>query len=148
EKGIKNSMDSGILAGYPIVDIKVTLLDGSFHEVDSSEMAFSAAGAKAFRKGLRKAKPTLLEPIMDVEILTPKEYMGDVIGDVNGRRGSVKSMEPKENIQIIKAEVPLSEMFGYATALRTITQGRANYSMEFSYYDEVPMNKSEELIGE
>ncbi len=148
KKGIENAMSSGILAGYPIVDIKVTLLDGSFHEVDSSEMAFSAAGAKAFRKGLKKATPELLEPIMDVEILTPKEYMGDVIGDINGRRGSVKSMEPKENIQIIKAEVPLSEMFGYATALRTITQGRANYSMEFSYYDEVPENKREDLIGE
>lgn len=148
KKGVKQTMGSGILAGYPVVDIKVTLLDGSFHEIDSSEMAFEIAGAKGFKKGLRKARPTLLEPIMDVEIVTPKEYMGDVIGDINGRRGSVKSMEPKDKIQIILAEVPLSEMFGYATALRTVTQGRANYSMEFSYYDDVPENVRKDLIGE
>jgi len=148
ERGVKEAMGSGVLAGYPVVDLKVTLLDGSFHEVDSSEMAFSIAASRAFQDGTRKAKPTLLEPIMDVEIVTPKEYMGDVIGDINGRRGAVKSMDSKEKVQIINAEVPLSEMFGYATALRTVTQGRANYSMEFSYYDEVPENIRTDMIGE
>ena len=148
ERGVKEAMGSGVLAGYPVVDLKVTLLDGSFHEVDSSEMAFSIAASRAFQDGMRKAKPTLLEPIMDVEIVTPKEYMGDVIGDINGRRGAVKSMDSKEKVQIINAEVPLSEMFGYATALRTVTQGRANYSMEFSYYDEVPENIRTDMIGE
>lgn len=145
-KGVEESMVSGIMAGYPVVDVKVTLIDGSFHDVDSSEMAFSIAGSIGFKDGLKKASPVLLEPIVEVEVTTPEEYMGDIISDINSRRGNIKGMEPKGKVQIITAEVPLSEMFGYATVMRSLTQGRANYSMQFSYYDEVPASIADEII--
>ncbi len=146
EAGIKEAMERGILAGYPVVDIKVTLFDGSYHEVDSSEMAFKIAGSQAFQAGAKKSAPIILEPIMDVEVTVPEEYMGDVIGDINSRRGKIQGMESRLNLQIIKAYIPLSEMFGYSTVLRSLTQGRATYSMQFSHYDPVPQNISEELI--
>ncbi|MEC4686066.1 MAG: elongation factor G, partial [Nitrospirota bacterium] len=137
EKGVKEALETGVLAGYPVVDVRVTLYDGSYHEVDSSEMAFKIAGSMAFKDGVRKAKPVLLEPVMAVEVITPEEYMGDVIGDLNSRRGKMQSMEKRGNAQVIKAHVPLSEMFGYATDLRSKTQGRATYTMQFSHYEEV-----------
>ena len=146
QAGIKEAMDRGILAGYPVVDLKATLFDGSYHEVDSSEMAFKIAGSMAFQAGAKKSKPIILEPIMSVEITVPEEYMGDVIGDVNSRRGKVLGMEARANLQIIKTNVPLSEMFGYSTVLRSLTQGRATYSMQFSHYEPVPQNIAEELI--
>ncbi len=146
EAGVKEAMERGILAGYPVVDVKVTLFDGSYHEVDSSEMAFKIAGSQAFQAGAKKCSPIILEPIMDVEVTVPEEYMGDVIGDINSRRGKVQGMESRLNLQIIKAFIPLSEMFGYSTVLRSLTQGRATYSMQFSHYDPVPQNISEELI--
>ena len=138
EKGVKESMESGIQAGYPVVDVKVTLYDGSFHDVDSSEMAFKIAGSMCFREGARLAKPVLLEPVMKVEVVTPEEYMGDVVGDLNRRRGIVGGMEDSPAGKIVRAEVPLREMFGYATDLRSATQGRATYSMEFEKYNEAP----------
>ncbi len=147
EKGIKEAMESGILAGYPVVDVRVTLYDGSYHEVDSSEMAFKIAGSMAFKEACQKANPVLLEPIMSVEVVTPEDYMGDVIGDLNSRRGKVQSMEKRGNAQVIKALVPLSEMFGYATDLRSKTQGRATYTMQFSHYEEVPKNIAEAIIS-
>ncbi len=147
EKGIKEAMESGILAGYPVVDVKVTLYDGSYHEVDSSEMAFKIAGSMAFKDACQKANPVLLEPIMAVEVVTPEDYMGDVIGDLNSRRGKVQSMEKRGNSQVIRAEVPLSEMFGYATDLRSKTQGRATYTMQFSHYEEVPKNIADTIIS-
>ena len=147
EKGIKEALNTGVLAGYPVVDVKVTLVDGSYHDVDSSEMAFSIAGSMGFKEGAKKASPVLLEPIMEVEVTTPEEYMGDIIGDLNSRRGSIKGMEPKGKTQIITAEVPLSEMFGYATVMRSLTQGRASYSMKFAYYDEVPASIAETVMG-
>ncbi len=147
EKGVKEAMESGILAGYPVVDVKVTLYDGSYHEVDSSEMAFKIAGSMAFKDACQKANPVLLEPIMAVEVVTPEDYMGDVIGDLNSRRGKVQSMEKRGNSQVIRAEVPLSEMFGYATDLRSKTQGRATYTMQFSHYEEVPKNIAEAIIS-
>jgi len=147
EKGIKEAMESGILAGYPVVDVRVTLYDGSYHEVDSSEMAFKIAGSMAFKDACQKANPVLLEPIMAVEVVTPEDYMGDVIGDLNSRRGKVQSMEKRGNSQVIRAEVPLSEMFGYATDLRSKTQGRATYTMQFSHYEEVPKNIAEAIIS-
>ena len=146
ENGIKEAMERGIVAGYPVVDVKVTLYDGSYHEVDSSEMAFKIAGSQAFQAGAKKASPIILEPIMDVEVTVPEEYMGDVIGDINSRRGKVQGMDSRANLQIIKAYVPLSEMFGYSTVLRSLTQGRATYTMQFSHYEPVPQNISEELI--
>ncbi|SDC21925.1 MULTISPECIES: elongation factor G [unclassified Candidatus Frackibacter] len=146
EDGIEEAMENGILAGYPVVDIKVSLNDGSYHEVDSSEMAFKVAGSMAFKNGAKQAKPVLLEPIMEVEVVTPEEYMGDVIGDLNGRRAKVEGMEQRGNAKVIKADVPLSEMFGYATDLRSNTQGRANYVMQFSHYGEVPGNIAKELV--
>ncbi len=146
ENGIKEAMERGIVAGYPVVDVKVTLYDGSYHEVDSSEMAFKIAGSQAFQAGAKKASPIILEPIMDVEVTVPEEYMGDVIGDINSRRGKVQGMDSRANLQIIKTYVPLSEMFGYSTVLRSLTQGRATYSMQFSHYEPVPQNISEELI--
>ena len=146
-KGIIEAMESGVLAGYPVVDVKVTLFDGSFHEVDSSEMAFKIAGSIAFKNGCKKANPVILEPIMDVEVVVPDEYMGDVIGDLNSRRGKITEMEQRGNARVIRAFVPLSEMFGYATDLRSETQGRATYTMQFSYYDEVPRVLSEEIIS-
>ncbi|WP_425478101.1 elongation factor G [Desulfurobacterium atlanticum] len=148
EAGVKEAMETGVVAGYPMVDIKVTLFDGSYHEVDSSEMAFKIAGSMAFKEGAKKANPVLLEPIMEVEVTTPEEFMGDVIGDLNKRRGRVQGMEARGNAQVIKAYVPLAEMFGYATDLRSMTQGRATYIMRFSHYEEVPANVAEQIIGE
>jgi elongation factor G len=147
EKGIKEAVDRGILAGYPIVDIKAKLYDGSYHEVDSSELAFKIAGSIGFREAAKKAKPVLLEPIMSVEAVTPEEFLGDVIGDLSSRRGKVQSIERRGNAQVIRAHAPLSEMFGYATDLRSMTQGRATYTMQFSHYEEVPKGVSEEIVA-
>jgi elongation factor G len=147
EKGIKEASDGGVLAGYPFVDFRVTLTDGSYHEVDSSEMAFKIAGSMGFKEAAKKAKPIILEPIMNVEVVTPEEYMGDVIGDLNSRRGKIQSMEKRGKAQVIRAQVPLSEMFGYATDLRSRTQGRATYTMQFSNYDEVPKGIAEGIIA-
>ena len=147
EKGVVEQMTNGIVAGYPVVDVKVTLYDGSYHDVDSSEMAFKIGGSMGFREGARKAKPVLLEPVMRVEIVTPEEYMGTVNGDLNRRRGILQGTEESPSGKIIKAEVPLSEMFGYATDLRSATQGRAVYTMEFEKYNEVPANIAESMIS-
>jgi elongation factor G len=147
EKGIREAGENGILAGYPVVDVKATLYDGSYHEVDSSEMAFKIAGSMGFKEAARKAKPVLLEPVMNVEVVTPEEYMGDVIGDLNSRRGRIQNMEKRGKAQVIRAQVPLSEMFGYATDLRSRTQGRATYTMQFANYDEVPKSISEGIIA-
>ena len=146
EDGIKEAMENGLLGGYPIVDVKVTLQDGSYHEVDSSEMAFKIAGSMAFQKAGKLAQPVLLEPVMKVEVVVPEEYMGDVIGDINSRRGRVEGMESRATAQVVKSYVPLSEMFGYATDLRSKTQGRATYVMQFSHYEEVPGNIAEEIL--
>lgn len=146
DKGIQEQMQNGVIAGYPVVDVKVTLFDGSFHEVDSSEMAFKIAGSQCFRQGALKAKPVLLEPIMAVEVVTPEDYMGDVMGDLNRRRGLVQGMEDSPAGKIVRAEVPLAEMFGYSTDLRSATQGRATYTMEFSKYAEAPNNVAEAII--
>ena len=146
EKGVKEALDNGVVAGYPVVDVKVTLYDGSFHEVDSSEVAFKVAGSMGFREGMKLADPVLLEPIMKVEVVTPEEYMGDVVGDLNRRRGMVGGMEESPSGKVIRSEVPLSEMFGYATDLRSATQGRATYSMEFDKYKEVPNKLSDGMI--
>jgi elongation factor G len=147
EKGCREAMDRGILAGYPLVDIEVTLYDGTYHEVDSSEVAFKVAGSMAFQEGCRRAKPIILEPLMKIEVTTPEEFMGDVIGDLASKRGQIKEMRDRGNSKVIDAIVPLSEMFGYVTSLRSMTQGRAASSMEFSHYDEVPSNVAE-LIKE
>lgn len=147
EKGIKEAADRGILAGYPIVDVRVKLYDGRYHEVDSSEMAFKIAGSMGFREATKKAKPVLLEPIMNVEVVSPEEYLGDVIGNLSSRRGKVQNIERRGNAQVIRAQVPLSEMFGYATDLRSMTQGRATYTMQFSRYEEVPKVVSEEIVA-
>jgi len=146
DKGVQEQMGSGVLAGYPMVDVKVTLYDGSYHDVDSSEMAFKIAGSMCFREGASRARPVLLEPIMNVEVVTPEEYMGDVMGDLNSRRGIVQGMDDSPSGKQIKAAVPLSEMFGYATDLRSATQGRATYSMEFAKYSEVPASIAETII--
>jgi elongation factor G len=138
EKGIRESLESGVVAGYPMVDIRVTLYDGSFHDVDSSEMAFKIAGSMCFKEGSRDASPVLLEPIMKVEVVTPEDYMGDVVGDLNRRRGIVSGMDDAPAGKVVRADVPLKEMFGYATDLRSATQGRATYSMEFEKYGEAP----------
>jgi elongation factor G len=143
DKGVREAMHNGVLAGFPVVDVKVTLYDGSYHEVDSSEMAFKIAGSMCFKEGCRKAKPALLEPIMKVEVVTPEENMGDVMGDLNSRRGMIQGMEDAPAGKIIRAEVPLAQMFGYATDLRSATQGRATYSMEFAKYNEVPASIAE-----
>ena len=147
EKGVREATYRGILAGYPVVDIKATLYDGSYHDVDSSEMAFKIAGSIAFREAAKKAHPVLLEPFMSVEVVTPEEYLGDVIGDLNSRRGKIQSIDRRGNAQVIKLQAPLSEMFGYATDLRSKTQGRATYTMQFKHYDEVPKGVSEEIIA-
>lgn len=147
-KGIQEAMSRGIVAGYPMVDIKITLNDGSYHDVDSSEFAFKAAGSIAFKRAAEIAKPVLLEPIMGVEIVTPEEYMGDVMGNVNSRRGQISEMSDRGTAKVVTATVPLSEMFGYATDLRSMTQGRANYSMEFSHYEKVPSNVAEKIKEE
>ncbi|MBS1515141.1 MAG: elongation factor G [Bacteroidetes bacterium] len=145
-EGIEEAMKNGVLAGYPVEDIKVRLFDGSYHDVDSSEMAFKIAGSMAFKEAARKANPVLLEPIMDVEVVTPDEYMGDVMGDLSSRRGKIEGMSQRNDAQVIKASVPLSEMFGYATQLRSMTQGRAIYTMQFAHYDEAPKSIQEQIV--
>ncbi|MGE5176318.1 MAG: elongation factor G [Hyphomicrobiales bacterium] len=147
EQGIKEAMETGVLAGYPTTGVHVELYDGSYHEVDSSEMAFKIAGSMAYQEAAKKARPIIKEPIMDVEVVVPEEHMGDVIGDLNSRRGHIKHMEPRAGVQVIQARVPLSEMFGYSTNLRSMTQGRGNYTMQFAAYDEVPRSVSEEIIA-
>jgi elongation factor G len=146
EKGVKEALENGILAGYPVVDVRVTLLDGSYHEVDSSEMAFKIAGSMAIKNASKKAGPVLLEPIMGIEVVTPEEYMGDVIGDLNSRRGRIQTMTQRSNVRVVAAQVPLSSMFGYATDLRSKTQGRATYTMQFARYEEIPKNISEDIV--
>jgi elongation factor G len=146
DKGIKEAVETGVIAGYPVVDVKVTLFDGSFHDVDSNEMAFKIAGSMGFKDGFRKAKPVLLEPIMKVEVVTPEDYSGDVIGDLNRRRGQIQGMDDGPSGKVITAEVPLSEMFGYATNVRSMSQGRATFTMEFSKYVEVPSHIADSII--
>jgi elongation factor G len=145
--GIQEAMESGILAGYPVVDVRVTLADGSYHDVDSSEMAFKVAGSMAFKEGMKRAKPKLLEPVMAVEVVTPEGYLGDVMGNLNSRRGRVEHLEPRGNAQAIRARVPLAEMFGYATDLRSMTQGRATFTMQFDRYEEVPASIASEIVA-
>jgi len=147
EKGVKEAMETGVLAGYPMVDIKVQLTDGSYHEVDSSEMAFKIAGSMGFKEAVRRAKPVLLEPVMDVEVVTPEEHMGAIVGDLNSRRGRILSMEARGSSQVIRANVPLGQMFGYATEMRSMTQGRATYTMQFARYEEVPTAIAEEIMA-
>ncbi len=144
--GIQEAMESGILAGYPVVDLRVELVDGSFHDVDSSEMAFKIAGSMAFKEAMKRAKPKLLEPVMAVEVVTPEDYLGDVMGDLNSRRGRIENLEPRGNAQVIKARVPLAAMFGYATDLRSTTQGRATFTMQFERYEEVPQSIASEIV--
>ena len=146
QQGIREAMDTGVLAGYPLIDIKATLIDGSYHDVDSNEMAFKIAGSMALKAGVRKADPAILEPIMDVEVVTPDDYLGDVMGDLSSRRGKIGGMTQRAGAQVIGASVPLGEMFGYSTTLRSLSQGRAVYSMQFSHYSEVPKSKAEEII--
>ncbi|HHT33038.1 MAG TPA: elongation factor G, partial [Corynebacterium sp.] len=148
DAGIQDAMQYGTLAGFPLVNIKATLLDGQYHEVDSSEMAFKIAGSMALKEAVQKAKPVLLEPMMAVEVITPEEYMGEVIGDINSRRGQVNSMEDRTGVKAVKALVPLSEMFGYVGDLRSKTQGRANYTMIFDSYAEVPSSVAQDIIAE
>ena len=145
-KGIEEALNTGVLAGYPVVDVKATLYDGSYHEVDSSEMAFKIAGSMALKEGVKKASPALLEPIMNVEVVTPEQYMGDVMGDLSSRRGKVQEMSERGNAKIIKAHVPLAGMFGYATDVRSLSQGRATYTMQFAHYDEVPRTLADDII--
>jgi elongation factor G len=147
EAGIRESLDNGVLAGYPVIDVKVELVDGSYHDVDSSEMAFKIAGSMAIKEAIRKAKPVLLEPVMDVEVVTPAEYMGDLIGDLSSRRGRVGGMTERAGAQVIGASVPLGEMFGYSTTLRSLSQGRAVYTMQFAHYEEVPKSKADEIMA-
>jgi elongation factor G len=146
DAGIQEAMGSGILAGYPVVDVKIELVEGSYHEVDSSERAFKIAGSMALKEAMKRAKPRLLEPTMAVEVTTPEEYLGDVMGNLNSRRGRIESMNPLGNAQVVKASVPLSEMFGYATDLRSMTQGRADFTMQFDRYEEVPQSIASEII--
>jgi elongation factor G len=146
DKGVREQMANGVIAGYPVVDVKVTIYDGSYHDVDSSEIAFKIAGSMAFKEGAKKARPVLLEPIMNVEVVTPEDYMGDVNGDLNRRRGVLHGLEDSPAGKIVRAQVPLSEMFGYATSLRSMSQGRATYTMEFAHYSEVPANVAQEVI--
>ncbi len=146
EKGIREALDRGILAGFPIMDVRVRLIDGSYHEVDSSEAAFKVAGSKAFKAASRKASPVLLEPIMKVEVVTPEDFMGDVMGDINAKRGQIQEMTERGTVKVVRALIPLAEMFGYATQLRSMTQGRANYSMEFEKYEQVPKNVALKII--
>ena len=147
EQGIKEALETGILAGYPVIDVRVELIDGSYHDVDSSEIAFKIAGSMAIKDGIRKSKPVLLEPVMDVEVVTPQHYMGDIIGDLSSRRGKIGGMTDRGDAQVIGASVPLGEMFGYATTLRSLSQGRAVYTMQFAHYEEVPKSKAEEIIN-
>jgi elongation factor G len=147
DKGIKEQMENGVIAGFPVVDVKVTVFDGSYHDVDSNEMAFKIAGSMAFKEGAKKARPVLLEPIMKVEVVTPEEYMGDVMGDLNRRRGILQGMDDSASGRIIRAEVPLGEMFGYATDVRSMSQGRATYTMEFAKYNEAPTSITEQIMS-
>jgi elongation factor G len=147
EKGVKDALESGVLAGYPVVDVKVSLIDGSYHEVDSSDIAFKAAGSIAVNDALQKAGSVLLEPIMSVEIVVPETYMGEVIGDISARRGKIQGLVKRKDAQVIASMVPLSEMFGYATRLRSLTQGRAIYTMQFNHYEEVPRSVGEEIMA-
>jgi elongation factor G len=147
DQGIREAMEGGVLAGYEMVDVKATLYDGSYHDVDSSEMAFKIAGSMAFKEAARKASPVLLEPVMSVEVVVPDEFMGDIIGDLNSRRGRVEGVEHRAGSQVIKAFVPLSEMFGYATDMRSRTQGRATFSMHFSRYEQAPQSVAEEIVA-
>ena len=146
DAGIKDAMTGGVLAGYPVVGVKATLVDGAYHDVDSSEMAFKIAGSMAFKEAARQAQPVLLEPIMAVEVRTPEQYMGDVIGDLNSRRGQIQSMDDATGVKVIRALVPLSEMFGYVGDLRSKTSGRAVYSMTFETYAEVPKAVADEIV--
>ena len=146
-KGLVDTLPNGVLAGFPVVDVKVTLFDGSYHEVDSSENAFKMAASIAFKDGMRKASPVLLEPMMAVEVETPPDFMGNVVGDLSSRRGMIQGMEDVAGLKVVKAEVPLAEMFGYSTALRSATQGRATYTMEFKHYSEAPKNVAEAIIN-
>jgi elongation factor G len=147
EKGLRETIPSGILAGFPVVDVKVTLFDGSYHDVDSNENAFKMAASIGFKDGMRKADPILLEPMMAVEVETPEDYMGDVMGDLSSRRGMIQGMDDSPTGKIIRAEVPLAEMFGYSTVVRSLSQGRASYSMEFKHYTEAPRNVAEAIIN-
>ena len=147
EQGIKEALVNGVLAGYPMVDVKVELIYGSYHDVDSSEMAFKIAGSMAFKEAAKKAHPVILEPMMNVEVVCPEAYMGDVLGDLSARRGKIGGMTQRGEAQVIESTVPLSEMFGYSTKLRSMSQGRAVYSMEFAHYEEVPKSKAEEIIS-
>jgi elongation factor G len=147
EAGIKGALDAGTLAGFPVVDVKVTLYDGSYHDVDSSEMAFKIAGSMGFKAAAKGAGPVLLEPIMDVEVVTPDNFMGDVIGDLNSRRGRINGMDTRAGFQVISSNVPLANMFGYSTDLRSMTQGRATYTMQFAHYEQVPNSVTEELTA-
>jgi elongation factor G len=144
--GIQEALESGVLAGYPVVDVRVELVDGSYHDVDSSEMAFKVAGSMAIKSAMQRAKPKLLEPMMAVEVVTPEDYLGDVMGDLNSRRGRVEGLEPRGNAQAIKAKVPLAQMFGYATDLRSTTQGRATFTMQFDRYEEVPASIATAIV--
>jgi elongation factor G len=147
EQGIKEAMEGGVLAGYEMVDIKVTVYDGSYHEVDSDEMAFKIAASMGFKEAARHASPVLLEPIMSVEVVVPEEFMGVIIGDLNSRRGRIEGIEHRAGSQVIRSLVPLAEMFGYATQMRSSTQGRATYSMHFAHYDEAPRAVTEEIVA-
>jgi len=147
EEGIRDALAGGVIAGYPVIDVKAVLVDGSFHEVDSSEMAFKIAGSMAAKSGVQKADPVILEPVMRVEVTTPEDFMGDVIGNLNSKRGQIDGIDERGTSRVIRARVPLAEMFGYATELRSMTQGRAVYSMEFSEYAEVPSSIANELIA-
>ena len=147
ENGVREAMENGVLAGYPLLDIEVTLFDGSFHQVDSSEVAFKIAGSMAFREAAKKAKPVLLEPIMDMEVVCPADFLGDVMGDLTSRRGRIREMDDRAGAKVVNASVPLSEMFGYATDVRSMTQGRATYTMQFGRYEEMPRQLAEELMA-
>jgi elongation factor G len=147
QNGVEEALHNGVLGGYQVLDVKVTLYDGSYHEVDSSEMAFKIAGSMAFKDGMKKANPVLLEPIMKVEVTVPEEYMGDVLGDINSRRGRIEGMEARSGAQVIRGFVPLSEMFGYATDLRSKTQGRGVYIMQMDHFEEVPKSVSEKILS-
>jgi elongation factor G len=146
-KGVEDSLDSGGLAGYPVVDVKITLVDGSYHDVDSNEMAFKVAASMGFKEAMRKAAPKILEPMMAVEVVTPESFAGDVMGNLSSRRGHIEGMEPRGNATVIRAKVPLSEMFGYSTDLRSRTQGRAVYTMQFKAYEQVPKSVADEIVA-
>ncbi|MHB8515755.1 MAG: elongation factor G, partial [Dehalococcoidia bacterium] len=147
EEGVRSALESGVVAGYPVIDVKVTLKGGDYHNVDSSEMAFKTAGSMAFQAAMERANPVLLEPVMKLEISTPDEFYGDVLGDISARRGQITEYDQRGNLKIIRALVPLAETFGYATELRSLSQGRASYSMEFDHYEEVPRNVAEKIVG-